>query len=120
MCGARLSYILLLSPCEVRSEPDPAVSSGWVPVLFVESQTQLPSSAESLRCVDCEPDSVLLMSPEVVHKSRVGSANPLSLWRRLSRPSTESCCVVHICIVGSALSAESYCSTVGAKIIARP
>ena len=67
---------LLLSPCAVISEPDPALPSGWVPVLFVESQTQLLSSAESLRCVECERDSVLLLSPEVVHKSRVGSAHP--------------------------------------------
>ena len=76
VCGARLSYFLLLSPCAVISEPDPALPSGWVSVLFVESQTQLLSSAESLRCVECERDSVLLLSPEVVHKSRVGSANP--------------------------------------------
>ena len=47
VCGARLSYFLLLGPCAVRSEPDLAVSSGWVPVLFVKSQTQLLSSAES-------------------------------------------------------------------------
>ena len=60
----------------MRSEPDLALSSGWVSVLFVESQTQLLSSAESLRCVECERDSVLLLSPEVVYKSRVGSANP--------------------------------------------
>ena len=60
----------------MRSEPDLAVSFGWISVLFVESQTQLLSSAESLRCVERENDSVLLLSPEVVHKSRVGSANP--------------------------------------------
>ena len=96
MCGARLSYILLLSPCEVRSEPDPAVSSGWVPVLFVESQTQLPSSAESLSCVECERDSVLLLSPAVLHRleGRL-SKSLLSLWRRLSHPSTKFPCVVH-------------------------
>ena len=76
VCGARLSYILLPSPCAVRSEQDPALFFGWVPVLFVESQTQLLSSAESLRCVECEHDSVLLLSPVVVHKFRVGSANP--------------------------------------------
>ena len=73
---ARLSYILLLGPCDVRSKPDLAVSFSWVPVLFVKSQTQLLSYAESLHCVECKRDSVLLLSPEVVHKSRVGSANP--------------------------------------------
>ena len=76
VCVVRLSYILMLSPRAVISEPDTALPSGWVSVLFVESQTQLLSSAESLHCVECERDSVLLMSPEVVHKSRVGSANP--------------------------------------------
>ena len=68
----------------MRSEPDLAVSFGWIPVLFVESQTQLLSSAKSLRCVECERDSAFPLSLEVVHKSRVGSANP------------ESPCVVHI------------------------
>ena len=56
--GARLSYILLPSPCAVRSEPDPAMSFGCVPVPFVESQAQLSSSAESLHCVEHECDSV--------------------------------------------------------------
>ena len=60
----------------MRSEPDLAVFFGWINVLFVESQTQLLSSAEPLRPVECERDSVLLLSPEVVHRSRVGSANP--------------------------------------------
>ena len=60
----------------MRSEPDLAVFFGWISVLLVESQTHLLSSAESLRCVECERDSVLLLSLEVVHKSRVGSANP--------------------------------------------
>ena len=60
----------------MRSEPDLAVPFGWISVLFVGSQTQLLSSAESLRCVKCELDSVFLLSSEVVHKSRVGSANP--------------------------------------------
>ena len=60
----------------MRSEPDLAVSFGWISVLFVESQTQLLSSAESLSCVECEHDSVLLLSSKVVHKSGVGSANP--------------------------------------------
>ena len=82
----------------MRSEPDLAVSFGWVPVLFVESQTQLLSSAESLRCVECERDSVLLLSPEVVVQDRL-SKSLLSLWRRLSRPSNESPCVVHIVLV---------------------
>ena len=40
-------------------EPDPALPSVWVSVLFVESQTQLLSSAESLCCVECEHDSEL-------------------------------------------------------------
>ena len=60
----------------MKSEPDLALSFGWVPALVVESQTQLLSSAESLHCVECERDSVLLLSLEVVHKSGVGSANP--------------------------------------------
>ena len=77
-------------------EPDLAVFFGWVPVLFVESQTQLPSSAESLRCMECECDSVFLLSPVVVHsfQGRL-SKSLLSLWRRLSHSSTEFPCVVH-------------------------
>ena len=51
----------------MRSEPDPAVSFGWVPVLFVESQTQLLSSAKSLHGVERERDSVFLLGPVVVH-----------------------------------------------------
>ena len=68
VCGARLTYVLLLSPWAVRSEPDLAVSFGWVPALFVESQTQLPFSAESLPCVEYECSSVFLLSPVVVHR----------------------------------------------------
>ena len=80
----------------MRSEPDLAVSFGWVPVLFVESQTQLLSSAESLHCVECECDSVSLLSPVVVHRFQGRLSKPLlSLWRRLSHSSTESSCVVH-------------------------
>ena len=95
-CGARLSYILLLGTCALRSEPDLALSFGWVPVLFVESQTQLPSSADSLHYVDCECDSVFLLSPVVVHRFQgMLSKSLLSLWRRLNHPSTESPCVVH-------------------------
>ena len=60
----------------MRSDPDLAMSFDGIFVLFVESQTQLLSSAQFLRCVECEHDSVLLLSPEVVPKSRVGSANP--------------------------------------------
>ena len=60
----------------MRSEPDLAVFVGWIPVTFVLSQTQLLSSAECLPGVECERDSVLLLSLEVVHKSTVGSANP--------------------------------------------
>ena len=72
------------------------MSSGWVSVLFVESQTQLLSSAESLRCVKCERDSVSLLSPVVVHRFQGRLSKPLlSLWRRLSHYSTESPCVVH-------------------------
>ena len=52
----------------MRSEPDLAVSFGWVPALFVESQTQLSSSAESLRRVEWERDSVFQLSLVVVHK----------------------------------------------------
>ena len=72
----------------MRSEPDLAATFGWISVLFVESQTQLLSSAESLRRVECERDSVLLLSPEEV-QGRL-SKSLLSLWRRLSHPSTES------------------------------
>ena len=43
------------------------MSFGWVPALFAESQTQLPSSAESLHRVECERDSVFLLSLVVVH-----------------------------------------------------
>ena len=61
------------------------MSFGWVPALFVESQTQLPSSVESLRCVECERDSVFLLSPVVVHRCQGRlSKSLLSLWRRLS------------------------------------
>ena len=81
----------------MRSEPDLAVSFGWVPTLFVESQTQLSSSAESLRRVECERDSVLLLSLVVVHRFQGRLSKPLlSLWMRLSHSSTESPCVVHI------------------------
>ena len=81
----------------MRSEPDLAVSSGWVSVLFVESQTQLLSYAESLRCVECECDSVSLLSPVVEHRFQGRLSKPLlSLWRRLSHYSTESPCAVHI------------------------
>ena len=80
----------------MRSEPDLALSSGWVSVLFVESQTQLLSYAESLRCVECECDSVSLLSPVVEHRFQGRLSKPLlSLWRRLSHYSTESPCVVH-------------------------
>ena len=81
----------------MRSEPDLAVSFGWVPVLFVESQTQLPSSPESLCHVEWERDSAFLLSPVVVQRFQGRlSKSLLSLWRRLSHPSTESPCVVHI------------------------
>ena len=60
----------------MRSKLNLAMFLGWISVLFVESQTQLLSSVESLLCVECEHDSVLLLSPEVLHKSRVGSENP--------------------------------------------
>ena len=80
----------------MRSEPDLAVSFGWVPVLFVESETQLPSSAESLCRVEWECDSVFLLSLVVVHRFQGRLSKPLlSLWRRLSHYSTESPCVVH-------------------------
>ena len=80
----------------MRSEPDPAVSFGWVPLLFVESQTQLLSSAKSLLGVERERDSVFLLGPMVVHRFQ-GRLNKflLSLWRRVSHPSTESPCCVH-------------------------
>ena len=72
------------------------MSSGWIPVLFVESQTQLLSSAESLHCVECECDSVSLLSPVVVHRFQGRLSKPLlSLWRRLIHYSTGSPCVVH-------------------------
>ena len=58
----------------MRSKPDLAVFFGWVPVLFVERQTQLLSSAESLCCVEQERGSVFLLSLVVVQYigSRVG------------------------------------------------
>ena len=66
-------------------------------MLFMESQTQPPSSAESLFCVECESDSAFLLSPVVVHKFQGRlSKSLLSLWRRLSHPSIESPCGVHI------------------------
>ena len=81
----------------MRSEPDLAVFFDWVPVLFVESQTQLPSSAESLCRVEWERQSVFLLSLVVVHKFQGRlSKSLLSLWKRLSHPSTESPCFVHI------------------------
>ena len=78
-------------------------------MLFVESQTQSPSSAESLCGVELEPDSAFLLSPESVHKFQGRlSKSLLSLWRRLRHPSTESPCCVHIVReFDSALSAES-------------
>ena len=61
----------------MRNEPDLAVSFGWVPELFVESQTQLPSSTESLCPVDWEGDSVFLLSLVVVHKFQGRLSKPL-------------------------------------------
>ena len=73
------------------------MSFGWVPELFVESQTQLPSSAESLCHVEWEHDSAFLLSPVVVQRFQGRlSKSLLSLWKWLSHPSTESPCVVHI------------------------
>ena len=81
----------------MRSEPDLAVPFGWISVLFVESQTKLLSSAESLRCVECEHDSVLLLSPEVVHKSRVSQYSSDSVQRfRLRLESQEETEAVYI------------------------
>ena len=87
---ARLSYPLLQSPCTVRSKPDSATSFCQVAVLFVEDHTQLSSSAESLWRVESETDSALLLSVVPVHNFQ-GKFNKslLSLWRRLSHPSTE-------------------------------
>ena len=80
-------------------------------MLFVESQTQLLSSAESLCCVECELGSAFLLSPvvELVHKFQGRlSKSLLGLWRRHSHPSSESPCCVHIVReFDSALSAES-------------
>ena len=59
-------------------------------MLFVESQTQLSSSAESLCRVEGETNSALLLSVVPVHKLHVKFGKSLlSLWRRLSHPSTE-------------------------------
>ena len=81
----------------MRREPDLAVSFGWVSALFVESQTQLLSSAESLCRVEWERDSAFLLSLVVVHRFQGRlSKSLLSLWKRLSHPSTEFPCVVHI------------------------
>ena len=66
-------------------------------MLVCVSQTQLHPSAESLCCVKWEHDSVFLLSLVVVHKSKGRlSKSLLSLRKRLSHPSTESPCVVHI------------------------
>ena len=80
----------MLSPYAVRSELDSATSFCQVAVLLVESQTQLSSSAEYLCCVESETDSALLLSVVPVHNFQ-GKFNKslLSLWRRLSHPSTE-------------------------------
>ena len=78
-------------------------------MLFVEGQTQSASSAESLCCVESESDSALLLSPVSVHKFQGRLRKSLlSLWRRLSHPSTESPFCVHIVReFDSDLSAES-------------
>ena len=88
------------------------MSFGWVSALFVESQTQLLSSAESLCRVEWEGDSVFLLSLVVLHKFQGRlSKSLLSLWKRLSHPNTESPCIVHIVYSLTQhcpLSTESY------------
>ena len=93
----------------MRSEPDSAVPFCQVPGLFVESQTQSSTSPESLCLVESESDSAFLLSLVFVHKFQGRlSKSLLSLRRRLSHPSTESPCCVHIVReFDSVLSAES-------------
>ena len=122
-----MSHFLFTESIPCKSDSSLFYVEYWGPVsVYVASQTRLPSSAESLCCVhvsqtqpsssaeslcrvESESDSALLLSPVYLHKFQGRlSKSLLSLWRRLSHPSTESPCCVHIVReFDSVLSAES-------------